>query len=52
MKFKIHFTRNGQDDFVILYGSDVEEIRAKADEFFSSRGMTADQAQAWSEEVK
>lgn len=47
MRFKIHFTVNGVEDDVIVYGDTLEEIRDRANREVESRGGT----DPWSEEL-
>jgi hypothetical protein len=50
MRFIIHFTINGEDDFFSVEGDTIEEIREKASEFFSLRGLVEKECNPWSEE--
>tara|TARA_R110000868_G_scaffold401005_1_gene676275 strand:+ start:2184 stop:2333 length:150 start_codon:yes stop_codon:yes gene_type:complete len=49
MKFKIYYEyTSGEEDFIIIEGETVEEIRKKADTETSKRGVVG----LWSEEIK
>jgi hypothetical protein len=50
MRFKIHFTVNGYEDFIILEGDSVESIREQARYFFASRNIDEEKCNPWSEE--
>jgi len=51
MKFRIHFEIHNNTDFFEVEGDTIEEIREKADSFFTQRGLTAEETNAWSEEL-
>ena len=58
MKYKIHFTHKGQnvvddvDDFIIVEGETLVEIRDAANAELKKRGLDNDRNDAWSEEIK
>jgi len=51
VKFKIHFEINEYEDFVLLEGETVEEIKEKAKTFAEKRGLDSEKNNMWSEEL-
>jgi len=49
MKFKIHYTIQGVEDEIIVTGDTIEDIKKRADEEMTRRGV--DQSTRWSEEL-
>ncbi len=58
MKFKIHFTHKGEnvvddvDDFFIVEGDTLEDIRNNANKELVKRNLDTDRNNCWSEEIK
>ncbi len=50
--YKIHFVINWYEDTVIIKGETLEDIKSQAIEFFEARGTTAEECNAWSEQIK
>lgn len=58
MKFKIHFTHKGEnvvddvDDYFIVEGKTLGEIRDNANKELVKRNIDANENNCWSEEIK
>ena len=51
MKLKIHYTIDDFEDFLILEGDNIEEIRDKLPEGMDKRGLDQFKNDMWSEEI-
>lgn len=51
MKFKIHYEINGFEDFFIIEGETIEEIREKSDLELKRRDLDVGKNNVWSEEI-
>ncbi len=51
MKFKIYFSVGEHDDYFIVEGETIEDIRAAAERETSARGLTEEKNYLWSCEV-
>lgn len=49
MKATIHWTRNGQEDSLVIYGQTIKEITTKAREEIERRGLGVHKNNCWSE---
>jgi hypothetical protein len=52
MTFKIHFTVNDVEDYIIISGETIDEIKLKAKQQTDMRGLEEIKNNLWSEEVK
>lgn len=52
MRFKIHYSINGFDDYFVIEGETIEEIREKADSELLKRGLDVTKNSVCSEEIK
>lgn len=52
MTYKIYFTKNNIEDYFIIRGSTLEDIKNKTREELEKRGLTIKNNFVWSEEVK
>ena len=51
MKFEIHFSIGDYDDYFIVEGETIEDIKAIAKRETSARGLTEDNNNLWSREI-
>ena len=51
MRFEIHFEINGQEDYFIIEGEDIEEIKLKASAETDRRGLSEIENNLWSREI-
>lgn len=51
MKFRIHFTRTGTEDFFDIEGESIEEIKESSKKEISRRFLTEEKNNLWSEEL-
>jgi hypothetical protein len=49
MKFKIHFTHGNTEDYVVITGVSIEDIRDRTSVWLDSRGLDYTENQCWSE---
>lgn len=52
MKFRIHWTVDGDDDFADIIGDTVKELQDKAESIRIVRGLDHEKNNMWSEEIK
>ena len=52
MKFRIHWTVNGQEDSLDIEGKTIEDIRMDVEEQMDMRGLNLYINNIWSEEIK
>ncbi len=52
MRYKIHYTINGVDDYYILSGDTLKEIQKKNETQMEWRGLDSEKNNCWSEEIK
>jgi len=51
MKFEIHFEVDGYEDYFIIEGEDIEEIKSKAVSETDRRGLSEIKNNLWSREI-
>lgn len=51
MKFKINYTINGANDYIIIGGERVEEISKQTNEQLEQRGLNIQENNVWSERI-
>ncbi len=51
MKFKIHFTIDEYEDYFVIEGDTIKEIRTKSDSELKKRGLTLEKNNVYSIEV-
>jgi len=50
-KFRIHFTINDTEDYFIVSGDTLEEVREKVSKETLNRSLSPDKNNMWSEEI-
>ena len=51
MTLKIHFTVNGVEDYFIISGDTIQEVRSNAMEATEKRGLDQKENNLWSEKI-
>lgn len=51
MKFKIHWSKDGIDDSLFIYGESIEECQEKTKSEMEKRGLNERLNNCWSEEI-
>jgi|GEM_PF-4302337 len=51
MTFKIHYTVGNTEDYIIVSGDSIEDIRRRVDIETSQRGLDQEKNNLWSEEI-
>lgn len=51
MKFKIHFSIGDYDDYFVVEGETIDEIKEKAKYETDRRGLSEEKNNLWSEEI-
>ena len=52
MRFKVYFTKADVEDYFIIEGESLEDVKIKAREELHKRGLTVESNFVWSEEIK
>ena len=51
MKFKVHWSKDGLDDSLFIYGESIEECQEKTKSEMEKRGLNERLNNCWSEEI-